>query len=68
MASGRSLCFGNHKSIGERIFENCSSSIRYLFKNLFQNSIDFAQREYRFAIFKCGLIRAEGFLRRLCRL
>ena len=37
-------------------------------QNLFQNSIDFTQREYRFAIFKCELIRAEGFLRRLNRL
>jgi hypothetical protein len=28
------------------------ASAKYIFKNLFQNSIDFTQREYRFAIFK----------------
>jgi hypothetical protein len=42
--------------------------VKYLFENLFQNSIDFAQREYWFAIFECELIRAEGFLRRPYRL
>jgi hypothetical protein len=39
------------------------ASAKYLFKNLFQNSIYFTQREYRFGIFKRELIRAEGFLR-----
>ncbi len=41
---------------------------KYLYKNVFQNSIDFTQPEYRLAIFKRKLVRAEGFLRRLYRL
>jgi hypothetical protein len=41
---------------------------KYFFKNLLQHSIDFTQREYRFAIFECELVCAKGFLRPLLAL